>query len=84
MAKRKITLPGGPEVTVEEIEFETLREGWNEYALHDGTKLKLKAVLAEVLRVEGMYAPNGDPLYLVNASPIVSTTAPDSLKKSSQ
>ncbi len=80
MAKRKIKL-GDQEVMAEEIEFETQREAWNEYILHDGTTLKLKTVLAEVLRVDGMYAPNGDPVYVVNAQPVVSTNAPDNLKR---
>jgi len=65
----------------EEIPFETERESWNTYLLQDGTTMKIKSVLAEVLRVEGMYAPNGDPLYMVNASPVVATVAPDHLKK---
>ena len=43
--------------------------------------MKVKAVVAEVLRVEGAYAPNGDPLYNINASIIVTTHAPDQLKK---
>ncbi len=81
MAKRKVTLPGGQEVMAEEIEFESERENWNTYALHDGTTLKIKAVLAEVLRVEGMYAPNGDPLYIVNASPVVSSHSPENLRR---
>jgi hypothetical protein len=80
MAKRKIKL-GNSEVTAEEIEFEPEKESWNVYALHDGTTLKLRTVLAEVLRVEGQYAPNGDPVYVVNASTIVNTNAPEQLKK---
>jgi hypothetical protein len=80
MAKRKIKM-GDQEVMAEEIQFETQRESWNEYILHDGTSLKLKTVLAEVLRVDGIYAPNGDPVYMVNAQPVVSTNAPDNLKR---
>jgi hypothetical protein len=80
MSKRKIKL-GEQEVNAEEIPFEVEREDWNTYILHDGTKLKLKSVLAEVLRVEGMYAPNGEPVYVVNASPVVSTNSPEQLKR---
>jgi hypothetical protein len=81
MAKRKVNL-GGQEFMAEEIEFESeTPEKWNTYALHDGTNLKVKAVLANVLRVEGHYTPTGDPLYTVNASLVVSTTVPDNLKK---
>lgn len=81
MAKRKINL-GGQEFMAEEVEFEAdSAEKWNTYALHDGTTLKLKAVLADVLRIDGQYAPNGDPLYTVNASIVVSTSAPDNMRK---
>ncbi len=66
----------------EEVEFQPeSAEGWNTYALHDGTKLKVKAVLADVVRLDGQYAPNGDPLYTINASLVVTTTAPESLKR---
>jgi hypothetical protein len=80
MAKRKMNL-GGREYDTEVIEFETERESWNSYVLHDGTQLKLKAVVSEISRVDGAYGPNGDPLYLVQASNIVVTNAPDKLKK---
>jgi hypothetical protein len=80
MPKRRFKL-GNEEVTAELIDFEIEREGWNTYILGDGTSLKLKAVLAEVLRVDDHYAPNGDPLYVVNATPIIATAAPEHLKK---
>lgn len=81
-AKRKLKM-GNEEVIVEEIEFEVEREAWNTYVLGDGTTMKIKAVLAEVLRVDGKYAPNGDPLYVVNATPLVSTNSPEQLKRKS-
>ena len=65
----------------EDIEFQSENEHWNLYTLVDGTTLKLKTVLAEVLRVDGEYAPNGDPLYVVNASTIVSSVSPEHMKK---
>jgi hypothetical protein len=81
MAKRKIKI-GNNEVMAEEIEFEVPDgEKWNKYILHDGTELRLKAIVAEIFRVDGQYAPNGDPMYSVNAQIIVNTNAPDNLKK---
>jgi len=80
MSRRSIKL-GAKEFMAETVEFETEKENWNTYVLHDGTELKLKTILAEVLRVEGEYAPNGDPLYVVNASTVVNTNAPQNLKK---
>jgi hypothetical protein len=81
-AKRRIRL-GEEEVTAEEIDFEVEREAWNTYALGDGTALKVKSVVAEVLRIDGKYAPNGDPVYLVNSSVVVNTNAPEHLKRKS-
>jgi hypothetical protein len=79
---RKINL-GGQEFMAEEVEFQPeTPEQWNTYALHDGTKLKLKAVLADVVRVEGAFMPNGDPVYSLNASLVVATpVVPEGLKK---
>ena len=65
----------------EEVEFEAEKESWNTYILLDGTTLKLRTILAEVLKVDGEYAPNGDPLYVINASTVINTNAPDNLKR---
>jgi hypothetical protein len=80
MSMRKIKL-GEKEVLAQEIGFETEKENWNIYLLEDGTTLKVKAVLAEVLRVQGEYAPNGDPIYIINATPVLSSTSPEQLRK---
>ena len=70
----------GQQVPGEEIEFETEREGWNTYILHDGTRLKLKSVVSQVVRLE-MFKPDGEPIYLVQATNIVNTDVPDNLKQ---
>jgi hypothetical protein len=80
MAKRRVPL-GGREVMAESVEFETEKENWSTYLLHDGTSLKLKTVLAEILRVDNEYGANGDPIYIINASPVISAVVPDHLKK---
>lgn len=81
MAKRKIKF-GDREFMAEEVAFEADgAEKWNTYILQDGTTLKMKAVVAEIFRVDGEFAPNGDPLYSVNTQVIVNTNAPDVLKK---
>lgn len=79
MAKRKVNFQG-QEVWGEEIEFETEREGFNTYILHDGTKLKTKTVLADVLRLD-LWKPDGEPIYLINATQIMTAIVPDNLKK---
>ncbi len=77
--KKKFNL-GGREIMGEEVEFESEREAWNVYILQDGTKLKLKSVVASIVRLDE-YKPDGEPIYLVNASNVVTADVPDSLKR---
>ena len=77
--KKKFNL-GGQEVSGESVEFETEAESWNTYILHDGTKLKLKAVVTQVVRLDA-YKPDGDPVYLINSSNVVVADVPDQLKQ---
>ena len=79
MAKRKINFQG-QEVWGEEVEFETEREGFNSYILHDGTRLKMKTVVAEVLRLD-IHKPDGEPIYVINSQNMVSAIIPGNLKK---
>lgn len=71
----------GQEVSGEEIEFETDKESWSTYILLDGSRIRMKAVVSSIVRLEGVYAPNGDPVYLVNAQPIMAVDAPEGLRK---
>jgi hypothetical protein len=78
--KKKYKL-GDREIMGEEIEFEPEgAERWNVYLLADGTKLRLKSVAATIVRLDE-FLPNGDPMYLVNASNVVATDVPDNLKR---
>jgi hypothetical protein len=78
--KKKFNI-GGREIMGEEVEFEPDgAEKWNLYILADGTKLRLKAVAASIVRLDE-FLPTGDPMYLVNASNVVATDVPNDLKK---
>jgi hypothetical protein len=58
-------------------------EVWNEYILEDGTVLRMKLVVTEVYRIEGLYDNDGNPVYQVKSSNVVAIRPPDSLKRSS-
>ncbi len=79
MGYRKKIQFQGEEVWGEEIEFELERENWNSYILEDGTKLKLKTVLARVFRLE-KYKEDGEPVYVINSTNLVAADVPDNLK----
>ena len=82
----------GPEKTVEfqgrqvkgrSVDFESTGENWNQYKLEDGSVLKIKTVLMEVMRLDH-YSDNGDPTYQFVAQQIVAVQVADNLKRKAQ
>ncbi len=81
---RKITIPGpdGKPLQGIDMEIEESSEKWSEMKLHDGTRLRVKTVVTQVVRIEGAWDPEGNPVYVVKTSPVISVlTAPDFLKR---
>lgn len=70
------------QVMGQQIDVQTSSESWNTYKLEDGTVLKMKIVLLDVVRLDE-HDLNGNPLYQFAAHQIVSITPPDELKKKS-
>jgi len=54
----------------DDLDFTEEKEYWNVYRLKDGTILKVKLVLRGVKRLK-KWAPDGSPMYLINATNIV-------------
>ena len=82
MAARKIKIHfGGQQVDAETVEATQSSERWNEYLLEDGTVLKLKTVLTNVYRVEGQYDAEGNPVYVVQSTNVISAVAPQELRR---
>ena len=71
----------GRDVDATEIEFQTRKEDWNEYQLMDGTVVKMKLVVSQIFRIDGMYDNEGNPAYQIKSMNVVAVTAPDALKK---
>jgi hypothetical protein len=78
---RRVPLPDGGQAEGELIGFRSGGEHWNEYLLDDGTALKMKLVVTEVIRLEGHYDAAGNPVYVVNSTNVVSADAPDELRR---
>jgi hypothetical protein len=78
--RRKVNFQGQM-VDAEIVDFEADKEQWSTYILHDGTSLKVKAVVTEVARLEGVFSPTGDPVYMIQASQIMHVNAPDALRR---
>jgi hypothetical protein len=79
--KKKIPRPDGTTVEATIVPFRGDVEHWNEYLLDDGTVVRMKAVVTEVLRIDGRYDREGNPVYAVNSTNITHISAPEHLKK---
>jgi hypothetical protein len=79
--KRKITLPNGEEIEADVIGFRSTAEHFNEYLLDDGTVIRLKPVVTEVIRIEGQYDPMGNPAYIIQSTNVTAVDAPDELRR---
>lgn len=64
-----------------EVEFQIRKEDWNEYQLMDGTVIKMKLVVSEILRVEGVYDAEGNPAYRIKSTNLPVVKSPDALKR---
>lgn len=77
----KLRLPNGSEVEATNVDFETMKEDWNEYKLEDGTVLKFKTVVSSIIRTENYDPMSGDPVYHVRSTNILRVKVPDELKQ---
>ena len=71
----------GQEVDATEVEFQTRKEDWNEYQLMDGTVIKMKLVVSQIFRIEGVYDNEGNPAYQIKSTNLPMVKSPDALKR---
>ncbi|TGK20114.1 hypothetical protein EHO61_06320 [Leptospira fluminis] len=77
-----VQTPNGPvnkEGTI--VEIRKSDEPWSTYELSDGTVVKVKQNLAQVIRIDGEYDQAGNPLYVTHLIPILLVETPESLRK---
>lgn len=46
-------------------------ERWSDVTLDDGTRLRVKASVISVSRIEGRFDDQGNPMYAINSAPQV-------------
>lgn len=78
----KIKLNFGSEmVDATPVEINQANEYFNQYFLDDGTVLKMKLVATKVFRIDGRYDQEGNPVYFVQSTNVLSVNSPQELKK---
>lgn len=79
--KKKIPLQDGTYIEGTIMPFQTGGEHWSEYLVEDGTVLRVKLVATEVIRVDGEYDQEGNPVYILNSTNVMVVSSPDDLKR---
>lgn len=79
--KKKLKLPNGQEVDATVMSFQAGGEHWNEYLVDDGTVIRVKVVATEVVRLDGQYDAQDNPIYLLQSTNVMAVSSPDKLKR---
>lgn len=82
--ERKVTVPGpdGRALQGTDMEIEESSEKWIDLKVHDGTRIRIKTVVNQVIRLDDAWDQEGNPVYIVKSAPMISIiSAPDYLKK---
>ena len=61
----------GREVEGRKVDFSTRKEDFNEYMLENGTILKMKLVVTQVIELVGEKNPDGGPAYFIKSQNVV-------------
>jgi hypothetical protein len=81
VAKRTKVQWGNETVDGLDLDFRTLREEWNEYETEDGSRIRVKLVVSEIIRTDRFDQQTDQPIYVVRSGNIVVVKAPDELKE---
>lgn len=77
--RKKFKGPDGAAQEGTEVGFRPEGEYFNEYLLDDGTVLRTKNVLVEVIRLDGVYDDEGKPIYAMKSNAVMVVSPPDHL-----
>ena len=73
MSENKIRtqLPDGSYKDGVEVPIDESTERWSEIKLTDETIIRVKQTVVQVVRVDGVFDPEGNPMYIVKSAPTI-------------
>lgn len=78
----KVKLNFGSEIVeATPVDVNQASEYFNQYFLEDGTVLKMKLVATKVFRIDDRFDQDGNPVYFVQSTNVLSIDSPANLKK---
>lgn len=66
------------------VELREATEPWTRVELGDGSSIRIKHVVVDVVRVRDRYDSDGAPVYVVKSTNILTVECPDHLRKGAQ
>jgi hypothetical protein len=81
MERRRKVNYNGKQCEGIEIPIKTSGEFWNEYMLEDGTVLRVKVIMTDVVKVDNEYDAEGTPVYVMKTTMISSVSVPEHLRR---
>jgi hypothetical protein len=72
----------GQEIFGNSIEFRTERESWNVYHLEDGTEIRLRVVVTNIIKTD-LKNEAGEPIYIVRSQNVIDTRVPRNIDDAS-
>lgn len=78
---KKIKLADGSEIDGQIVSFQTGGEHWNEYLVDDGSVIRVKLVATEIVRIEGQYDAEGNPVYVLQSTNVMAVDSPENLRR---
>jgi len=80
----KIKINFGSEVVeATPVDINQASEYFNQYFMEDGTIVRMKLVATKVFRIDDRYDQEGNPVYFVQSTNVLSVDSPQHLKKKS-
>lgn len=77
----RVLYQGNPVEGVE-MEFKTINEEWNEYQTGDGSTIRIKLVMTNIVRLPDQCRdPDGNPIYMAKTSNVMAVSLPGTIKK---
>ena len=78
----KVKINFGPEIVeATPVTINQANEYFNQYFLEDGTLLKMKLVATKAFRIDDRFDQDGNPVYFVQSTNVLSVDSPTDLKR---
>ena len=67
----------GQNVDGDDVSFTVVKEDWNTYQLHDGTEIRVRLIVQQVIKIPGEVDEQANPVYVVRSNNVLVVKPPE-------